>query len=173
MRSKFFLTLAVSILFAMQCFAQVYHGRITGLVTDQSGAAVPGATVTVENVNTGIKSTVKTNATGVYIVGSLIPGKYTVKVDMTGFSGFTQENVNVEVASGARAGGHGGRARGPHLTSSSLNIVWTASRVNAGYSKPITVPPEIPYGRPTTATALSPRDTTAYAVPTKRAILRK
>lgn len=99
MRFKFFLTLAVGLLFAAQCIGQVYYGQITGLVTDQSGAAVPGATVTVLNVNTGIQTTVKTSATGVYIVGSLIPGTYTVKVDMTGFSGFTQENVNVQVAS--------------------------------------------------------------------------
>ena len=99
MRSKLFLAIVVGIFFSLQCMGQVYHGRITGLVTDQSGAAVPGATVTVRNVNNGIQSVVKTNATGVYIVGSLIPGTYTVTVDMTGFSGFTQENVNVQVAS--------------------------------------------------------------------------
>jgi Carboxypeptidase regulatory-like domain len=99
MRSKFCLALAVGFLFAAQCMAQVYYGRITGLVTDQSGAAIPGATVTVANVGTGSQSTIKTNATGVYIAGSLVPGMYTVTVEMTGFSRFTQENVNVQVAS--------------------------------------------------------------------------
>ncbi len=99
MRSKLLLALTIGIFFAAQCMAQISSGRITGLVTDQSGAAIPGATVTVRNVNTGISSTLKTSATGVYIVANLIPGTYTVTVEMAGFSRFDQENVNVQAAS--------------------------------------------------------------------------
>ena len=99
MRSKSLFALMIGIFFAAQCMAQISSGRITGLVTDQSGAAIPGATVIVRNVNTGISSTLKTSSTGVYIVSNLIPGTYTVTVEMTGFSQFTQENIAVQGAS--------------------------------------------------------------------------
>ncbi|MFP5250140.1 MAG: carboxypeptidase-like regulatory domain-containing protein, partial [Acidobacteriota bacterium] len=60
-------------------------GDIAGIVTDQSGAAIPGATVVVKNTGTGLTKTMKTGAAGDYHIGLLQPGPYTVTVSMSGF----------------------------------------------------------------------------------------
>ncbi len=74
------------------------RGTIRGVVTDQSGAAVPETTVTVKNVNTGLTQTVKTSADGVYSVLYLPAGQYTVTVDKTGFKKAETSGVDVHVA---------------------------------------------------------------------------
>lgn len=58
---------------------------VLGQVTDAAGAAVPNATVVVTNTVTGQSRTVQTNDEGLYNVYPLIPGDYTVSVEMTGF----------------------------------------------------------------------------------------
>src|SRR5213595_986798 len=55
--------------------------RINGTVTDQSGAAVPDAKVTVTNVDTNVSQTTVTTSVGTYLVVDLNPGTYIVKVD--------------------------------------------------------------------------------------------
>ena len=79
------------------CLAQD-RGTIRGVVTDQSGAAVPGAIVTVKNVNTGLIQTAKTEADGVYIVLYLPAGDYTVTTEKTGFQKVETTGVGVHVA---------------------------------------------------------------------------
>ena len=54
-------------------WAQGSGAMVTGLVTDASGAVVPGATVTVTNRNTGIASRSETNEAGLYVLPTLIP----------------------------------------------------------------------------------------------------
>jgi len=66
-------------------FAQKITGDITGTVTDPAGAVVPGATVTAENVGTGLSRSAKTAATGDYRLVELPPGTYKVTVSATGF----------------------------------------------------------------------------------------
>ncbi len=66
--------------------AQVVYGQIDGTVLDSTGAAVPGATVTVTDVNKGTESVVKTNGTGSYIVHDLIPDVYALQIDAAGFA---------------------------------------------------------------------------------------
>ena len=70
---------------ASPVFAQKITGDITGTVTDPSGAVVPGATVTAENVGTGLSRSAKTAATGDYRLVELPPGTYKVTVSATGF----------------------------------------------------------------------------------------
>ncbi len=60
-------------------------GRIVGTVHDTSGAAVPGARVTVENTGTSIRHSVTTDATGQFVVTQLQPGTYTASVEHEGF----------------------------------------------------------------------------------------
>lgn len=75
-------------------------GSISGTVTDQSGAVVPGAKVTITNNATAQATTSTTSSTGLYGSGALIPGVYTVKVEKSGFQ--TQQvtlNVRVGVTS--------------------------------------------------------------------------
>jgi hypothetical protein len=77
-------------------------GSITGLVTDPSGAAVPGAQVTITNVGTAAVRTVQTTSTGNYSSGPLNPGNYKVKVSAAGFEGV---QLNLTVLVGTTANG--------------------------------------------------------------------
>ena len=73
--------------------AQEYRGRVQGSVTDTTEAAIAGATVTLTNVGTGVASTRETNETGRYLFDLVLPGTYTVSVQLQGFARFVQENV--------------------------------------------------------------------------------
>ncbi|HEV2860319.1 MAG TPA: carboxypeptidase regulatory-like domain-containing protein [Pyrinomonadaceae bacterium] len=75
--------------------AQLTRGSIAGTVSDQSGAAVPGAEVRVTNPGTSISRVVTTNDEGFYRVGALDPGTYTVTIEKAGFS--KVENTQVVV----------------------------------------------------------------------------
>src|SRR6187455_2641533 len=61
------------------------RATISGVVTDEQGNAVPGATVTIHNDGTGVNSVLVTNAAGAYTSPPLVLGRYTVTVDLTGF----------------------------------------------------------------------------------------
>jgi hypothetical protein len=76
--------------------AQTFRARVQGLVTDETKSAVAGASVTLQNINTGVKDTRKTTETGLYLFDNVDPGSYSVIVEMPGFSKFTQENVFVQ-----------------------------------------------------------------------------
>jgi len=99
----------VLLLFAI-CFgasrmasAQTDVGYILGTVTDQSGAAVTGATVTITWQSTGLAQTVVTNATGYYSSQPLQVGQYTVSVAMPGFTPTAIRNLIVDAASHVQA----------------------------------------------------------------------
>src|SRR5271166_3927276 len=63
----------------------VSTGSLSGRVTDQSGAVLPGASVVVQNLATGVKLTAKTNRSGLYRFPSVMPGSYTITADREGF----------------------------------------------------------------------------------------
>jgi hypothetical protein len=81
--------------------AQVDRATISGLVTDSSGGVLPGATVVVASIATDVKSTQQTSDTGGYQVGNLIPGKYRVEVELSGFKKSSQI-VTLEVGQRGR-----------------------------------------------------------------------
>ncbi len=76
--------------------AQSTHGSIVGTVTDESGAVMPGVTVTVTNTGTNIARTVVTNQSGYYEVLALVPGTYRVHAEMIGFTPTRREGLIVE-----------------------------------------------------------------------------
>lgn len=78
-------------------FAQNAQGTIVGHVVDPTGAVIPGATVKVENVNTNVTNTVKTNADGDYVVPYLNPGNYSISIADSGFSSQQATNLTLEV----------------------------------------------------------------------------
>ena len=81
-------------------FAQsTTDGAIGGTVTDASGAAVPGAKVTVKSLGTNAEELVMTDDTGYFRVGKLPPAAYSVTVSAPGFAPFTVERVVVQVGS--------------------------------------------------------------------------
>ncbi len=61
------------------------HASLTGTVSDPTQKAIPGATVTVKALDTGISHIVTANASGFYGIASLPVGNYTVTFDSTGF----------------------------------------------------------------------------------------
>jgi hypothetical protein len=73
--------------------AQGITGSITGTVTDPAGAVIPGASVTVKEINTNAVKTAVTSDVGTYTVTPLPPGNYTVKVEKGGFSAKTQTGI--------------------------------------------------------------------------------
>src|SRR6266566_2908962 len=92
----FLLSAAVSHL-----FAQTY-GKITGAITDASGAVVEGARVSVRNTATSQVREALTNQTGVYDVPFLVPGSYVVRVEKQGFKSATRSDVLLQVGDVAR-----------------------------------------------------------------------
>ncbi len=87
----------VCVLLAPSAAAQSYRGRIEGLVTDQTQAIIANATVTLLNVNTGVKVVRQTSETGLYLFDFVDPGTYSITVEATGFSKFVQENIVVQM----------------------------------------------------------------------------
>ena len=73
-----------------------YSSGIEGTVTDQSGAVIPGAEVTITNVDTRVKQTATANAQGFAQVLHLPPGKYTANVIANGFSTWEQTEIDIE-----------------------------------------------------------------------------
>src|SRR5438309_2250300 len=78
--------------------AQETTGTITGVVKDQSGGVIPGATVTVRNVATGVSTIFVTDTTGVYVATNLPVGAYEVSVALAGFKGYVRRDLDLHVA---------------------------------------------------------------------------
>ena len=87
---------------ATMSYAQTFRGSILGTVTDTTGAAVTGATVTVHNVDTGIDRITQTGVDGSYLIPELQIGTYTVTVEFGGFQKAVTTGVVVDVASEKR-----------------------------------------------------------------------
>jgi hypothetical protein len=85
------------VLFVRPALAQVDQGSITGVVTDSSGKLVPGAKVTLRDVDTGLVLTDKTNGQGTYVFSPVKIGNYTVSAEASGFETTTQENVHLDI----------------------------------------------------------------------------
>ena len=83
--------------------AQVTTGKIVGVVTDSSGAAVPGATVTITQVETAASVTVTTDETGNFSATALKIGTYTISVEKAGFQRVVQSDINLGIGQVVRA----------------------------------------------------------------------
>lgn len=96
---SFAITMALFV-FASGSFAQsTTDGAIEGIVKDPSGAAVPGAKVTVKNLGTNAEVVAMTDDTGYFRAAKLQPATYSVSIEATGFAHFTVERVVVQVGS--------------------------------------------------------------------------
>jgi Carboxypeptidase regulatory-like domain/TonB dependent receptor len=84
--------LFVCLLVAATAWASI-TGSISGIVTDPSGAVVPGAAVTAINTATGVKSTIKTDGAGFYNFPNLPVGTYDVEVVQKGFKTYRQTGI--------------------------------------------------------------------------------
>jgi hypothetical protein len=82
--------------------AQVATGSIVGTVTDSSGQVVPGAQVTIREVNRNTTTTLVTDASGVYTAPFLVPGAYEVQVELQGFKTWTRPGIVLQVTDRVR-----------------------------------------------------------------------
>ena len=89
---------AVILLAAFNALADV-GGKITGVVTDQSGGGVPGATVVVANTATGQKQTATTDDNGLYSFPVLAVGQYDIEISCAGFQPYRRTGLTINVNS--------------------------------------------------------------------------
>ena len=94
--------LAAIVLICGICFlapanAQVAGGNLSGTISDPSGRLVPQALVAIQNVETGITTTVTTNSDGYYTAANLHPGEYQVTVSAKGFATEVRKGISLSV----------------------------------------------------------------------------
>src|SRR5438105_10288361 len=88
--------LSFALLGFVQCAdAQVLFGSVSGTVTDQSGAGVPKAHVTLTNKATNVQKEADADESGHYTITDVPPGNYDLKVTASGFKPLTQTNLTV------------------------------------------------------------------------------
>jgi hypothetical protein len=84
--------------------AQTVSGSITGTAVDPSSLPVAGATVTLTNSDTGVKATDKTGANGEFTFTAVLPGRYSIAVEMKGFKKVEKTDLNLAPAERLSAG---------------------------------------------------------------------
>jgi hypothetical protein len=77
-------------------FAQTGTASITGLITDETGAALPGVTVTATNQATNVEQVAVTNEAGNYTITPLTVGIYVIKAELSGFRTSTTAPIPLE-----------------------------------------------------------------------------
>ncbi len=77
--------------------AQMTTSTLTGTVADPSGAAIPGARISVQNLGTNNVRTVEANSSGAYTAGDLLPGTYAVTAEKSGFRKSIQTGIVLTV----------------------------------------------------------------------------
>jgi hypothetical protein len=95
-------TLAVTLFLVLAAavgFAQQTRGTLRGVIKDELGATIVGATVTLTDAN-GVEKTATTNGEGIYIFNGMAPGKYSVRAAAKGFA--NSDETEVDLRAGAR-----------------------------------------------------------------------
>jgi hypothetical protein len=95
---SFLMLLAVAVCVSSSVFAQTANsGTVTGVVQDEKGGLVAGATVKVIHIGTNAERTMQTTSEGVFEITQLVPGNYRLEVEAPGFAKYVQEPVVVNV----------------------------------------------------------------------------
>lgn len=96
---SWFLFFAIALLYSSPSSAQVVNARVQGTITDSSGALLPGATITVVNMDTGVIAfSGKSNESGTYRALDVKPGRYSVTASADGFTKQVHNDVNASEA---------------------------------------------------------------------------
>ncbi len=91
------LAFLAALLLTTPALAQTVTGTMNGTVTDASGGALPGVTVTIRNAETGLERIVITDGAGFFNAPFLPVGRYDVQAELTGFGSVTRQNVRVDL----------------------------------------------------------------------------
>ncbi len=130
--------LALTIGFGMLCmlclpsasYAQTVYGSIFGNVTDNTGAAIPNATIIVTDASKGTSVTVQSNAAGEYQALSLTPDTYNVKISYQGFESFETKGIVVHADAQAKVDAQlvvGGSSTTVEVDGNSIPVLKTES----------------------------------------------
>ena len=92
----------IPLLFGLALSAQTPTATLTGTVYDSTGAAVPGATVTVRPEGSHVERQARADETGSFAITNLSPGSYEVIVEHAGFRRLHQKGLQLQVAQVAR-----------------------------------------------------------------------
>ncbi len=87
----------VSLIMTVSAFAQFTTASLAGTVLDSSGASLPGAQVTVRNVDTSLTQTVNTDSAGAFLFSRLPVGTYQLTVEKAGFTTYVQSGIQLTV----------------------------------------------------------------------------
>src|SRR5437762_4301069 len=96
-----FRTLAGALTFALitaPAWAQLSTAQLSGRVTDESGAVLPGVTVAATQTDTGLTRSVTTDANGTYVLPNLPTGPYRLEAALQGFRTYAQTGIVLQVA---------------------------------------------------------------------------
>ena len=96
-RYRFLLLPLIFVLACVGAFAQA-NSDLTGIITDQTGAVVAGATITLTDPTTGSEHATTSGSTGLYDIAGLNPGNYNLKVSAKNFESFVQNGIVVNVS---------------------------------------------------------------------------
>lgn len=123
--------------------AQITSAKIVGTITGASGAALPGATVTARNLDTGFNRTVPTNESGAYRLEFLPIGNYTVDVTLSGFKTATRSGLVLNVNDTAKVDASLALHRSPVCRSSETRrcAAGTGSPIASSFQAPAPQPP--------------------------------
>ena len=96
-RLQFCLAVFAVLALSISAFAQIQNGQFAGTVTDQTGAAIANAKVTVTNTATNLSLSTTTNSSGNYTVKEVPYGTYKMTVEAPGFKTYSDKSVNANV----------------------------------------------------------------------------
>lgn len=88
---------------SLPAFCQATDGNLVGTVTDPTGATVPGASVSIQNVATGLTLDTKTSSAGLYRFNNVLVGTYNMSVNASGFAMYSLHDVAIELSKTATA----------------------------------------------------------------------
>jgi hypothetical protein len=97
-----FCTILLFLFFGIPAFSQLNLGRILGGITDQSGGAIVGATLTVVDVQRGVSRPLVSDEAGQYSASSLTPGTYAIRAEAKGFKSIERTDITVGVGQDIR-----------------------------------------------------------------------
>src|SRR5918996_209179 len=87
------IAIGVELLLPSLAGAQSTNATVDGMIRDDQGGVLPGATVTVVNQETGLTRSVVTGERGTYRVSELPPGRYSVKIELAGFASVDRQDI--------------------------------------------------------------------------------
>src|SRR4029079_13202240 len=96
--SEFAVAVTVLLLPASAVWAQLSTAQLSGRITDESGATLPGVTVAVTQTDTGLTRTAVTSEAGTYVLPNLPTGPYRLEAALQGFRTVVQTGIVLQVA---------------------------------------------------------------------------